>query len=146
MDQPGVWARLLGERCSKSETISRPALLRRCIAHDLEVLLNTRTAIPAQELADFPYCRDSIANFGLADFAHLCLASSLDREDIGKRLAAAIARHEPRLHGVEVQLCDAPDHINRLRLVIHGRLHGPAQDRMRFDIMLQPSSLRYTIR
>jgi type VI secretion system protein ImpF len=141
MDQISVW-----ERLTRLEATSQPALLRRCIAHDLEVLLNTRTAIPAHTLADFPYCRDSIANFGLADFAHLCLASSMDREEISTRLAAAIARHEPRLRDVQVQLADAPDHINRLCFVIHGRLPASARDSIRFDITLQPSSLRYTIR
>lgn len=146
MDQSRVWARLLGERFTRSEAAGQPTPLRRAIAHDLEVLLNTRTAIPAQELAGFPHCRDSIVNFGLADFAHLCLASSMDREEICNRLASAIARHEPRLHGVQVRLSDAPDNIDRLSLVIHGRLHGSAQDSMRFDITLQPSSLRYTIR
>lgn len=141
MDHSSVWARLTGIPAG-----SHAALLQRAIAHDLEVLLNTRTAIPAHELADFPRCRDSIANFGLADFAHLCLASSVEREEICRRLASAIARHEPRLHGVQVQLAPDRDGINRLSFVIHGRLHGAAQDSMRFDLTLQPSNLRYTIR
>lgn len=141
MDHPGVWARI-----TSTQVDNRPALLQRAIAHDLEVLLNTRTAIPAHELADFPRCRDSIANFGLADFAHLCLASSVEREEICRRLASAIARHEPRLHGVQVHLAPDGGSINRLSFVIHGRLHGSAQDGMRFDLTLQPSNLRYTIR
>lgn len=146
MDQLRVWARLLGARFTRSDATAQPALLRRSIAHDLDVLLNTRTAIPAHELADFPYCRDSVANFGLADFAHFCLASSMDREEICNRLATAIARHEPRLHGVQVQLANGAASINQLNFVIHGRLHTSAQDSIRFDITLQPSSLRYTIR
>lgn len=120
--------------------------MRRAIARDLEALLNTRTAIPSHELTGLPCCRDSIANFGMADFAQLCSASGADRAALCAQLAAAIARHEPRLHAVRAQLVDTPGTINRLSFVLHGQLRTAAQDSIRFDITLQPSSLHYSIR
>lgn len=135
-----IWERLI----SPDGTV-RPESVRRAIARDLDTLLNTRTAIPPHELSAYPHCRDSIANFGLADFAQLCLTSHADREQLCALLAAAITRHEPRLHRVVAQLVDMPGSINRLSFVIHGQLHGGTQDSVRFDLTLQPSNLRYAI-
>ena len=72
-----VWDRLI-EPISPSAGHHTPlplslAQYKRNLARDLEVLLNTRVAILAQELEPYPACRDSIVNFGLADFAQLCL-------------------------------------------------------------------------
>lgn len=120
---------------------------KRVLARDLEALLNTRIATLDDALAPFPCCRQSIVNFGLADFAQLCLTSSDDRKEICDRLTAAIARHEPRLEHVRAQLMHQPGVINRLSFVISGRLQAWADDeRVRFDVMLEPSSLHYSIR
>jgi len=120
---------------------------KRVIARDLEALLNTRIATPEQELDAFPACRHSIVNFGLADFAQLCLTSSEDRKDICDQLTAAIARHEPRLRHVRAQLVSETGAINRLSFAISGQLLAhDEEDRVRFDVMLEPSSLHYSIR
>lgn len=120
---------------------------QRAIARDLEALLNTRIATPEQELEHYPACRHSIVNFGLADFAQLCLTSSDDRKAICDRLTAAIERHEPRLRQVRVQLLDEPGMVNRLSFVISAQLQARAGDeRVRFDVMLEPSSQHYSIR
>lgn len=98
-----VWTRLAGQH--EAGRLST-AQYTRMIAHDLEVLLNTRVAIRADELDAYPACKESIVNFGLADFAQLCMSSSEDRKEICDRLAAVITRHEPRLVQVRVRLID----------------------------------------
>lgn len=121
--------------------------LKHSIARDLEALLNTRIAIPDGMLAGHPYCVNSIINFGLADFAQRCLTDSVDRKEICDRLQATIARHEPRLSNVRTQLVTEAGAINRLSFVISGQLRDiAAGDRMWFDLMLEPSSLHYSIR
>lgn len=146
-----AWDRLIGTS-NPSDPQRHPTRLtlaqyKRVIARDLETLLNTRIATPDQELNGFPHCRGSIANFGLVDFAELCLSSGEDRKIICDRLAAAIERHEPRLAHVRAQLAHEPGVINRLSFVISGRLRARDNDeRAHFDLMLQPSNLHYSIR
>ena len=92
-----VWDRLIApipacaaERRPLQLTLAQHKL---AIARDLEALLNTRVAISPEELATYPACRESIVNFGLADFAQLCLTSSTDRKKICDLLTAAIVRN-----------------------------------------------------
>lgn len=146
-----VWDRLGAP--GDAATGNAPARLslaqyKRVLARDLEALLNTRSAMLDDTLAPFPCCRQSIVNFGLADFAQLCLTSSDDRKEICDRLTAAIARHEPRLEHVRAHLVHEPGIINRLSFVISGvlRARSDDDDRVRFDVMLEPSSLHYSIR
>lgn len=141
---PSVWERLT--------VPSTPSLLtleqhKRAITRDLESLLNTRTAIADGDLAGLPLCRRSVGHFGLADFAQLCLSSSADRKDICDQLETAIALHEPRLASVRVQLIHEPGVVNRLSFIITAQLRTvSAGERVRFDVMLEPSSLHYSIR
>lgn len=117
------------------------------VARDVEVLLNTRLDIPADELASYAACQNSIVNFGLADFAQLCLSSSDDRKEICDRLTAAIERHEPRLTHVRARLLGGGSAVNRLSFAISGQLSALGDDeRVRFNVMLEPSSLHYSIR
>jgi len=122
------------------------AQYKRAIARDLEVLLNTRVAMTAEELEIYPACRESIVSFGQADFAQLCLTSSTDRKKICDQLTAAIARHEPRLVQVRARLVEEYGMVNRLSFAISGQLRVLADDdRVQFDIMLERSSLQYAI-
>jgi type VI secretion system protein ImpF len=146
-----VWHRLAppGQLAPGQRHPSRLTLAQyqRVIARDLETLLNTRIAITDGELAPYPCCRRSIANFGLADFAQMCLTSSDDRNEICARLKAAIERHEPRLSQVRVQLVQEPGAINRLSFSIRAQLLArPDDGRVQFDVMLEPSSQHYSIR
>ena len=146
-----VWDRLNGTmQASTTQQYSLRLSLaqyRQAIARDLEVLLNTRVAITAEELDQYPVCKESIVNFGLADFAQLCLTSSEDRKEICDRLVAAIARHEPRLAQVRAQLVEERGVVNRLSFKISARLFAQAgDDPVQFNILLEPSSLHYVIR
>jgi len=146
-----VWDRLIApipacaaERRPLQLTLAQYKL---AIARDLEALLNNRVAISPEELATYPACRESIVNFGLADFAQLCLTSSTDRKKICDLLTAAITRNEPRLAQVRARLVEDAGRVNRLSFAISGQLRTPTNDdRVQFDIMLEPSSLQYAIR
>ncbi|MBJ7314337.1 type VI secretion system baseplate subunit TssE [Rugamonas sp. CCM 8940] len=147
----GPWDRLIGDPDDPASQDRGPQLTpeqyKSLIARDLEALLNTRTAIPDDLLASLPRCRRSIANFGLTDFAQLCLSSSEDRKEICDRLKLAIERHEPRLSKVKAQLIREAGVVNRLSFSISAVIRADAEaDRVNFDLMLEPSSLRYAVR
>lgn len=117
------------------------------IAQSLEDLLNTRVALPEGLLSRYPLCRKAIPNYGLADFAALCLSSSEDRDLICARIKEAIRRFEPRLCAVSAELFVEPGTINRFDFVISGTLSAhAAAPAISFSAMLQPSTLRYSIR
>jgi type VI secretion system protein ImpF len=147
---PGLLERLMGER-AQANAGGGPARLsaeqfKDSVARDLEALLNTRLAIPEHVFDAYPQARRSILNYGLADFAGLCLTSSEDREAICASLKAAIEIHEPRLTDVRASLEADPGSVNRLHFVIHARLQlHPAAEPVNFDAVLQPSSLHYSI-
>ncbi|WP_338770872.1 type VI secretion system baseplate subunit TssE [Massilia sp. METH4] len=141
---PSVWQRLTAPATAATLTLDQH---KRAITRDLENLLNTRTAIPEDDLLGRPLCRRSILNFGLADFAQLSLSSSADRKDVCDQLETAIARHEPRLCGARVHLVHEPGVVNRLSFVVTAQLRmQDAGERVRFDVMLEPSTLHYSIR
>ena len=121
--------------------------LKESVARDLEVLLNTRTALPAQLLQAYPECASSILNFGLADFAGLSHSSSEDRARICWSIRQAVERHEPRLRMVQVTLAERNGSVNRIDIVIAGTLRTPGgNEAVSFSAALQPSSLHYSIK
>lgn len=147
---PGLFDRLLGDRgyAPAQGVVSRLSLaqLKDSVARDLEELLNTRLAIPPDLLAAYPECARSIVNYGLIDFAGMCLSSSDDRARICHSLKAAIERHEPRLRNVGARIEHQLGSINSVNFVITGTLEVfPAYETINFDAVLQPSTLRYSI-
>lgn len=148
---PTIWDRLIepgppptGQRRPLQLSLAQ---YKRAIGRDLQVLLNTRVAITAEELGRYPACKASIVNFGLADFAQLCLTSSDDRKMVCDLITSAIARHEPRLIQVRARLIEETGMVNRLSFVISGQLRLPVDDdHVQFDVMLESSSLHYSIR
>lgn len=142
---PGLLDRLLGApgRNDRGMTLEQ---LKDSVARDLEDLLNTRCALPQETMRAYPECMRSIVNYGLVDFAGMCLGSSEDRNRICAALKAAIERHEPRLRNVQARLEHRPGSINRISFVIFGTLAGlPYTEAVSFDAVLQPSTLHYSI-
>lgn len=104
---PGLFDRLMGDGGASAGGVAvRLSLeqLKDAVARDLEELLNTRVALPPGALDAYPECAASIVNYGLIDFAGMCLSSSDDRARICAALKAAIERHEPRLRNVRARL------------------------------------------
>lgn len=145
---PGLFDRLMGGDSAPATRLS-VTQLRDAIARDLEELLNTRVALPVGALDGYPECAASIVNYGLIDFAGMCLSSSDDRARICAALKAAIERHEPRLRHVRARLEREAGAVNSVNFVISGTLATlavpGAGDTVSFDAVLQPSSLRYSI-
>jgi type VI secretion system protein ImpF len=72
------------------------ALLRREVARDLEMLMNSIALESTDDLADFDDVRDSIINFGLPDIAHRTI-DEVKLAEIESEIRRALARYEPRL-------------------------------------------------
>jgi len=139
---PGLLDRLLGEAAPPMSLEQ----FKDSVARDLEDLLNTRCALEEETMRAYPECARSIANYGLADFAGMCMCSSEDRARVCAALKSVIERHEPRLRNVQARLEHEPGAINRVRFAIYGTLAGlPHTEAVSFDAVLQPSSLHYSI-
>jgi type VI secretion system protein ImpF len=149
---PGIWDRLMAasQAPASGRSSTRPsqslAQLHAAIARDLEDLFNTRLALPSSTLDNYKACRQTILNFGLMDFAALCLGSSDDQKIICAYVTETINRFEPRLCDVFTSIAPAIDSTNRLDVVIHGTIKGQASGaRVKFNALLQPSTLQYAV-
>jgi type VI secretion system protein ImpF len=116
------------------------------ITRDLEALLNTRSALLLDAVDGYPAVGGSILNYGLIDFAGMCMTSDADQKRICTAVRLAIQRHEPRLHKVTATLQPRKGAINRVDFVITAELkNAPAAEPMHFNAVFQPSLQRYSI-
>lgn len=119
---------------------------RDSITRDLEALLNTRSALLPHALADYPAVRGSVVNYGLIDFAGMCMTSDTDQKRICTAVRQAIERHEPRLHKVTATLQPRKGAINRVDFVISAQLkNARVAEPMQFNAIFQPSLQRYSV-
>lgn len=118
----------------------------RSVTRDLQALLNTRSALSPAMLESYPAVSGSIVNYGLIDFAGMCMNSDTDQQEICKAVRLAIERHEPRLHKVAVTLRPRKGAINRVDFVITARLKSaPLTGPMSFNAVFRPSLQQYSI-
>ena len=143
---PGLLDRLLDNR-DGAPVIWTLEHLKDAVARDLESLLNTRAAMPEQRFAAYPEAAKSVLNYGLIDFAGMCMTSDVDRKKICAAVLLSIERHEPRLVGVSASLRQRSKQINRFDFVISGRLKAQsASETLHFDAVLEPATQQYSIR
>lgn len=149
---PGLFDRLAVDDDDDGTARDRPARSRHrddcraSISRDLEALLNTRSALLPAMLAPYPAVGGSVVNYGLIDFAAMCMTSDTDQKRICGAVRLAIERHEPRLHKVAVTLQAKKGAINRVDFVISAQLKsGAAAEPMHFNAVFQPSLQRYSI-
>lgn len=148
---PGLFDRLAepDAPAPTSRQRARSASLQRCkqsITRDLLALLNTRLAMPAAMLKDYPAVAGSVVNYGLIDFAGMCMTSDTDQQKICTAVRQAIERHEPRLQKVEVTLRPTKHAINRVEFEITAELKGATADApLSFDAVFRPSLQQYAI-
>lgn len=120
--------------------------LKDAVARDLELLLNTRVALPESMFASYPEAGNSVVNYGLIDFAGMCMTSDADRKKICSAVKRAIEQHEPRLHAVQAELRVHCAPVNRVDFVISALLKSAVTAAVQFDAVLEPSSQHYSIR
>lgn len=148
---PGLFDRLdedSGQASGNKRDIRARALdeAMRSVTRDLQALLNTRSALAPASLAPYPAVFGSIVNYGLIDFAGMCINSDTDQQEICKAVRLAIERHEPRLHKVTVTLLASKGAINRVDFVITARLkNAPLTEPMSFNAVFRPSLQQYSI-
>jgi type VI secretion system protein ImpF len=118
----------------------------RSVTHDLQALLNTRSGLASESLEPYPAVSGSIVNYGLIDFASMCMSSDIDQQEICNAVRLAIERHEPRLQKVAVTLRPTKGAINRVDFVITSRLKGaPLTEPLSFNAVFRPSLQQYSI-
>lgn len=153
---PGLLDRLMGEAPPAAGGVHAPASpgaawtrdhLKDAVARDLEDLFNTRAALADDALIAYPEVGKSVFNYGLTDFAGLCLTSDADQKKICAALRLAVERFEPRLHVVSATLL-APDAlINRVDFVICAWLKGDSMaELVQLNATLKPSTQQFAIR
>jgi type VI secretion system protein ImpF len=108
---------LKGERViagRQSQGRGDEASLKRDLSIDLTALLNTTDLGSVIDLADFPFVRESILNFGLYDVAHL-VSEEVGVEAIADDLAAALKEFEPRLDAssLVIERSELNDDVNQ---------------------------------
>jgi type VI secretion system protein ImpF len=120
--------------------------LKDSVAHDLEALLNSRSALADEDLKEYPTARTSLVCYGMHDFVGRSLANPADRIHICHTLEQTISAHEPRLRDVTVSLIVDEHAVNVLHFGISAVLVvEPAQEPVSFDALLQPTTQRYSV-
>lgn len=93
---------IAGRRLRARQVITEP-VLRREVSRDLELLLNCVSIDATIDLADMPYARKSILNYGLPDIANW----TIDARSVGKipeEIRQAILTYEPRLAAASLHI------------------------------------------
>ena len=89
------------------------------VRRDLQNLLNTRKAPTPYIVDESEVLNESLANYGIDDFASFNPESDTDRKKLKKTLEGLIATYEPRLRDVKVKLLKNTDTLDfRIRFHI----------------------------
>ncbi|WP_439630176.1 type VI secretion system baseplate subunit TssE [Gemmata sp.] len=116
------------------------SLVLEAVRRDVEALLNTRQNTDP-DLALFPELARSVYSFGMPELVSRRAISGPDREAIGRLMADAIARHEPRIRGVRAVVVP-PEHPaeRRLKFKIEGTLRIDPGPTIEFETVLELGS------
>ena len=149
--QPTLFDRLFDnapQRSSESDPLRGWGIeeLKDHVARDLEALLNSRNAMSAEGLREYPVSQTSLLTYGMGDFVGRSLANPADRSYICRTLERTIKLHETRLRDISVSLVVDDNAVNILHFSIGALLIvEPAQEPVSFDAMLQPTTQRYSV-
>lgn len=117
------------------------------VRRDIEILLNARKpwrSVPAR----FPSLATSTLGYGLADFTGGAAADGDGQERLRAEIETAIARFEPRLTAVEVEIVGKP---TALRSLLSFRISGmllvePVAEPVSFDTVADTVTADITLR
>ena len=93
---------IAGRRLRPRQAITEQ-MLRREVARDLDALLNTVAMESTVDMAEAPYVRKSILNFGLPDIASLTI-DAVEVKRIPEEIKAALINFEPRLAAASLEI------------------------------------------
>lgn len=121
-DSDGV--RVIAGRRANVRAAVTEHMLRREVAQDLEMLMNTINLDSCEDLSEFEHARRSVLNFGLPDIVHRSLDEA-STDDIRDEIRQALADYEPRLvkETIDVRRDTGLDPTQlQLRFVVHADL------------------------
>lgn len=120
--------------------------LEMAVARDLEWLLNTRQEMLNDLPSEYQELSRSLVTYGLPDFTSCSLAIEDDRLRVLRAVERTIARFEPRLLRVRVQLENSRNQDRGLRFRIDALLQvDPSPEPVTFDAVLQISTQQYVV-
>ncbi|HDS1746222.1 MULTISPECIES: type VI secretion system baseplate subunit TssE [Pseudomonas] len=148
---PSLLDRLLDDRPFQS---AEPAVQRSCslaeykasIVRDLEVLVNTRQSLVAEQIEGFSQLGGSILEYGMPDFISRSVLDPHDRRLIQQQLERAISTGDRRFRRVRVQLLAQQNGHRMLTFRVDAVLR--LQDISRqvsFDAVLQVNTQEYKV-
>jgi type VI secretion system protein ImpF len=120
--------------------------LEMAVARDLEALLNSRQETLEDLPSEYQELNRSLITYGLPDFSSHSLAIEDDCNRVLRSVERTIARFEPRLQRIRVQLETPRNHDRGLRFRIEALLRvEPSPEPVTFDAVLQPSTQQYVV-
>ncbi|GFZ67256.1 type VI secretion protein [Pseudomonas amygdali pv. eriobotryae] len=148
---PSLLDRLLDDRPhqsveSSSQRLSSLADYKASIVRDLEILVNTRQSLVANELEGFANLSGTILNYGMPDFTSRSVLDPQDRLLIQRQLEKAISVGDRRFRSVKVQLLAQQTGQRMLTFRVDAVLR--LQDISRqvsFDAVLQVNTQEYKV-
>ncbi|VVM55606.1 type VI secretion system baseplate subunit TssE [Pseudomonas fluorescens] len=148
---PSLLDRLLDDRPHQSSEASSQRLCsladyKASIVRDLEILVNTRQSLVANELEGFLNLSGSILDYGMPDFTSRSVLDPKDRLLIQRQLEKAISVGDRRFRSVKVQLLAQQTGQRMLTFRVDAVLR--LQDVTRqvsFDAVLQVNTQEYKV-
>ena len=120
--------------------------LERAVARDLEAMLNTRQEVSEDLPSEYQEVQRSLLTYGLPDFTPCSLSIEEDRKRVLRSVERTIARFEPRLQRVRVQLETSRNNDRGLRFRIDALLRvDPSPEPVTFDAVLQLNTQQYVV-
>lgn len=137
--EPGVSSETVQHRLTDITAI------KQSVIRDMENLLNTRREIfPVPE--EFREVNNSLFMYGLPDFSSLNPRSPQVKQMLRRDIEQTIARFEPRLKNIKVQLEMSDKMEQKIRFRISGILHmEPLVEPVTFDTYFDINKSNYVI-
>ncbi len=121
--------------------------LKRCVARDLELLLNTRREAQRDVPEQYAELKRSLLTYGLPDFTAYGLGSRMERNQIARAIEQAISIHESRLKRVRISVDEPRGFERALRFRIDALLEvDAAREAVSFDGVLQLITQQYQVK
>lgn len=148
---PSLLDRLLDDRPHQSVEASSQRSMsladyKASIVRDLEILVNTRQSLVANELDGFPQLNGTILDYGMPDFISKSVLDPQDRSLIQRQLEKAITTGDRRFQRVRVQLLAQQNGHRMLTFRVDAVLRLRDISRhVSFDAVLQVNTQEYKV-